>query len=77
MGWTPSTDYGPSEYLNDVLGEGSVKDVTVANDCVIKEYDNGRVSMYIDSDNEKGHDSYDMKYDDDGNFIGAEPHRSN
>lgn len=76
MSWDPKRDYGPDEYFKDVLGEGSVKDVTFTSTGIIKEYEDGHMTIYDSANNDKGHNSYDFRVGDDGLLHGSS-HSSN
>ena len=72
MAWDPKTDYDVKNALDDMLKEGPVKDVIFTETGIIKEYDDGHMTIFDSADNDKGHNSYDFKYDDDGNLEGSQ-----
>ncbi len=74
--WDPKTDYGPEEALKDMLCDGPVKDVCFTETGIVKEYENGRITIFDSADNEKGHNSYDFHPDANGIYHGTS-HKSN
>ena len=71
MSWDPKRDYGPDEYFKDVLGEGPVKDVCFTGTGIIKEYENGNMTIFDSANNAKGHNSYTFTRDSSGNLHGS------
>lgn len=76
MSWNPKTDYGVDEALKDMLCEGPVKDVCFTETGVIKEYNDGHMTIFDEADNAKGHNSYDFREGPDGILHGSS-HSSN
>ena len=76
MAWNPKTDYGVDEALRDMLCDCPLKDVLFTETGIVKEYDSGRITIYDEADNDKGHNSYDFWEGSNGVFHGSS-HSSN
>lgn len=67
-------DYSIENGIMDIMG--GADSVVINDDCVIKDR-GGTVSVYIPSNNAKGHNSYDMRYGSGGKLSGFDPHKTN
>ena len=64
-------DYSIEDALRDTPRYGGK--VFADDDCVMK-YHGGYVEMNIDADNDKGHVSYDLRFDSNGNLSSWDKH---